>query len=78
MVNPERVTGEHVVFVAGNDADAKATVSGLLSEFGWGAGRIVDLGDLSAARGTEGFLLLWLRIAQAYGTYDLNITVLRS
>jgi predicted dinucleotide-binding enzyme len=76
MVNPDRVPGEHVVFVAGGDAGAKATVSELL-EMGWTAGRIVDLGDLAAARGTEGFLLLWLRIAQAYGTFDLNIAVLR-
>lgn len=74
----DRVPGEHVVFVAGNDAEAKATASGLLGEFGWGAGQIVDLGDLAAARGTEGFLLLWLRIAQAYGTFDLNISVVRS
>jgi predicted dinucleotide-binding enzyme len=75
MVDPARVPGEHVVFVAGDDADAKATVSGLLGELGWPPGRIVDLGDLAGARGVEGFLLLWLRLAQAYGTFDLNIAV---
>jgi len=75
MVDPARVPGQHVVVVAGDDAEAKATVSGLLGEMGWGDGRVVDLGGLAAARGTEGFLLLWLSIAQAYGTFDLNIAV---
>jgi 8-hydroxy-5-deazaflavin:NADPH oxidoreductase len=77
MVHPDRVPGDHVVFVAGGDAEAKATVSALLGEFGWGPGRIVDLGGLIAARGAEGFVLLWLSITQAYGTYDINITVQR-
>jgi predicted dinucleotide-binding enzyme len=36
MVHPDRVPGDHVVFVAGGDAEAKATVSALLGEFGWG------------------------------------------
>jgi predicted dinucleotide-binding enzyme len=78
MVDPARVPGEHVVFVAGDDADAKATVSGLLGELGWPQERVVDLGGLAAARGLEGFLLLWLPIAQAYGTFDLNIAVHRA
>ena len=78
MVDPARVPGEHVVFVAGDDAEAKATVSGLLGELGWPEGRVVDLGGLAAARGLEGFLLIWLSIAQAYGTYDLNIAVQRA
>jgi hypothetical protein len=50
-------------------------VSGLLGELGWPSRRVVDLGGLAAARGLEGFLLLWLSIAQAYGTFDLNIAV---
>jgi predicted dinucleotide-binding enzyme len=78
MVDPGRVPGEHVVFVAGDDAEAKETVSGLLGELGWPEARVVDLGGLAAARGTEGFLLLWLSIARAYGTFDLNIAVQRA
>ena len=77
-MDPDRVPGEHVVFVAGDDAEAKETVSGLLGELGWPEARVVDLGGLAAARGTEGFLLLWLSIAQAYGTFDLNIGVQRA
>lgn len=67
MVHPDRVPGEHVVFVAGDDGDAKAAVAGLLGELGWTDGRIVDLGGLTAARGLEAFVLLWWSIAQAHG-----------
>ena len=77
MVHPDRVPGEHVVFVAGDDGDAKAAVAGLLGELGWTDARIVDLGGLTAARGLEAFVLLWWSIAQAHGTFDLNIAVQR-
>jgi predicted dinucleotide-binding enzyme len=77
MVDPGRVPGQHVMFVAGDDAAAKATVTGLLGEFGW-TGRVLDLGGLRAARGMEMWVLLWLSLTQAVGTYDLNITVERA
>jgi 8-hydroxy-5-deazaflavin:NADPH oxidoreductase len=75
MVDPGRVPGDHVMFVAGDDAAAKQTVVGLLGELGWGPGRVLDLGGLRAARGMETWVLLWLSLTQAVGTYDLNITV---
>jgi 8-hydroxy-5-deazaflavin:NADPH oxidoreductase len=78
MVDPARVPGDHVVFVAGDDAAAKETVTGLLGEFGWGAGRVVDLGNLTMARGLEMFVLMWWSIAQAEGTFDLNIGIFRA
>lgn len=73
MVDPARLSGEHDIFVSGNDTDAKKTVSGLLETFGWK--RIVDLGDISTARGTESYLHFWLRMMQAFGTADFNICV---
>jgi 8-hydroxy-5-deazaflavin:NADPH oxidoreductase len=75
MVDPGRVPGDHVMFVAGDDAAAKQTVVALLGELGWGPGRVLDLGGLRAARGMETWVLMWLSLAQAVGTYDLNITV---
>jgi predicted dinucleotide-binding enzyme len=75
MVDPSRVPGTHTIFVAGNDDTAKAQVAELLQEFGWPAGSILDLGDISAARGTEMYLPLWLRLWQATGTGILNIEV---
>ena len=76
MVNPDRVPGSHDVFVSGNDADAKARVGEILRDwFGWKS--VVDLGDITTARGTESYLLLWLRLRGAVGTADFNIRVVR-
>lgn len=77
MVEPSKVPGEHEVFVCGNDEAAKAEVVELLRSFGWPAERIVDLGDISGARGTEAYLLLWLRLWGAFQTGHLNIQVRR-
>ena len=76
MVDPARTGGESDVFIAGNDAEAKEKVVGLLREFGWKG--IVDLGDVTAARGMENYLLLWLRLWDVHGTPDFNIRIVRS
>lgn len=77
MVDPGRVPGEHDVFVSGNDADAKATVSNLLREgFGWRS--IVDLGDITTARGVESWLPLWLRLWGSLGTPYFNLKIVRA
>lgn len=77
MVDPTRVPGEHDIFVAGNDDDAKGQVSELLQSFGWPADHVLDLGDISAARGTEMYLALWLRLWGVVGSADFNIRVAR-
>jgi hypothetical protein len=77
MVDPARVPGEHDVFLSGNDEVAKADVRELLESFGWPATRIVDLGDITAARGTEMYLPLWLRLWGAVQTGYFNIKVVR-
>lgn len=77
MVDPERVAAEHDVFICGDDADAKAEVRSLLESFGWSTDSIKDLGDITAARATEGYLPLWLRIMGTLGTTDFNIKVVR-
>jgi hypothetical protein len=76
MVNPKAVKdGDHTIFVAGNDKDAKAKVSELLKSFGWSD--ILDLGDISAARGPEMYMALWLRLWGAVGKGNVNIKVQR-
>lgn len=78
MVDPARVPGRHHVFVAGDDPDAKRTVVGLLGELGWPPDRVVDLGGIRAARGTEMYLPLWLSMMQAFGHADFNVAVVRA
>jgi predicted dinucleotide-binding enzyme len=62
MVNPSLVPGDHNLFISGNDADAKRKVVELLSSFGWPEANVIDLGDISTARGPEMYLPLWLRL----------------
>lgn len=75
MVEPDRVPGDHNVFLCGNDEVAKSAVAALLESFGWPAARIIDLGDITAARGTEMYLPLWLRLMNTLGGPDFNIAV---
>jgi len=56
------------------DADAKATVVGLLHEFGWTD--VIDLGDISTARGAE-MMLPMLRLMNALGTPMFNFKIVR-
>lgn len=77
MVDPARLGADTDVFVAGDDAQAKAVVTGLLHELGWPAESVRDLGRLSSARGTEMFLPLWLSLMQSLGTGEFNVKVVR-
>lgn len=77
MVDPGRVRGDHSVFVCGEDEAAKAQVSALLEAIGWPAEAIVDLGGIEAARGTEMYLALWLRLYGHFGDADFNISLAR-
>lgn len=67
--------GDHTVFVSGDDAEAKALVVGLLQSMGHTD--VIDLGDITSARGTEMLLPLWLRLWGALGTPMFNVKVVR-
>ncbi len=76
MVDPARVAGgDHSVFVSGNDADAKAAVTDILK--GFGHRDVIDLGDITSARGAEMLLPIWLRLWGALGTGDFNFKIAR-
>ena len=77
MINPSLLAGDHNVFVNGNDGGAKSAVKDLLIQFGWKSANIIDLGDVTASRGTEMYLPLWLRMFGAFQTPMLNINVVR-
>jgi predicted dinucleotide-binding enzyme len=78
MVHPRSLPGAHTVFVAGDDADAKATASALLQGFGWAPEEIVDAGGITAARGLELYLPLWLSLMGTFGTPAFNVAVVRA
>lgn len=64
------------VFVSGNDAGAKATVTSLLKDFGWADGSIVDLGDIQSARGPEHYFLMFAALMQMFRSPRFNIRVI--
>jgi predicted dinucleotide-binding enzyme len=75
MVDPARLRGRHTLLLCGNDAEAKRVVRDLLESFGWQDA--VDLGDIKAARETEGYIGLWLALAKSLGTFDFNVQIVR-
>ncbi|MGZ8544264.1 MAG: NADPH-dependent F420 reductase [Flavisolibacter sp.] len=76
MVNPAMISnGDHTNFICGNDEEAKLEVKALLNEFGWKNENILDLGDISSARGTEAVLPVWLRIWNATQNGAFNFKV---
>ena len=76
MLNPGVVgEGDTTVFMAGNDADARATVAAVATDLGWTD--VMDLGDVTAARGLEMWVWLWLRLLMALGGPMFNIKVVR-
>lgn len=76
MVNPAMVNnGDHHIFMSGNDIQAKEKVKEILLSFGWKLPNILDLGDITTARGTEMYLTIWLRIYSATKNGAFNIKI---
>ena len=76
MVDPAQLAGaDHTVFVSGDDPEAKAAVTDLLRSFGWTD--IIDLGDITTARGTEMMLPVWLRLFGSLQKPVFNFKIVR-
>ncbi|HSV39367.1 MAG TPA: NAD(P)-binding domain-containing protein [Nocardioidaceae bacterium] len=63
------------MFVAGDDAEARALVVALLREFGWDD--VIEFDSLDAARGMEMWLPLWVRLVGVLGTPRFNLAIVR-
>jgi len=76
MVNPSLVSGEHDIFMCGNDAPAKQKVTQILKEwFGWKS--VIDLGDITGARAQEMLLPIWVRLMVISQTPNFNFRIVR-
>jgi predicted dinucleotide-binding enzyme len=76
MVDPAQLSAtDHTVFVSGDNAEAKARVTDLLRSFGWSD--IIDLGDITTARGAEMLLPIWLRLFGALQRPIFNFKIVR-
>jgi predicted dinucleotide-binding enzyme len=76
MVDPAGLgDGDTTIFAAGDDAEARAQVVGLLRDLGWRD--IVELEGLENARGLEMWMGLWVRLMGALGTTHFNLRLVR-
>lgn len=74
MVDPSLVPGEHDIFVSGNDPEARSAVASLMREwFGWQT--VIDLGDITTARGAEQILPIWVRLMGQLKTPFFNFHI---
>ena len=75
MVHPDTLPEAGSVFVSGDDAGAKAVATAMLAEFGHTD--VIDLGDITTARGAEMLLPVWLRLMGSLGTATFNFKIVR-
>ena len=77
MVHPQLVAnGDHVIFISGNDAGAKAKVEEILKDwFEWKS--VIDLGDITTARATEMLLPIWILLMGKYQSPNFNFKIMR-
>ena len=62
------------MFIAGNDVEAKKTVTSLLKQFGW---EVIDIGGIARARLLEPLGILWVTYAICAGSRDHAFKLLR-
>ncbi len=74
MVDPAK-GGNPTIFLCGNDPDAKKKVTDLLKSMGWRD--IIDLGDISKARGTEVLMHIWMNLYGLFGNPHFGFKVVR-
>lgn len=78
MVDPRRLSEPSAMFVAGNDREARDWVHRELLERWLGWEQVIDLGDITAARGMEMWLPLWVRVMGAAETPAFNLRIVTS
>ncbi len=76
MTNPGQIKSDHDLFIAGNDAAAKATVTDIARSLGWTT--VLDLGDIKASRPIETIVLVWLQLMVSFGSPLHNLHVARA
>jgi predicted dinucleotide-binding enzyme len=74
MFRPQFPGGTPDMFIAGNDAGAKATVTDILKAFGWS---VIDIGGIEGARCLEPLAMLWVLHGIRANTWNHAFKLLR-
>lgn len=75
MINPALLPEPTNIFLNGNDMEAKTQVRRLLNSLGWNDKVIIDMGDITTARGTEQLLPIWVRLWGVLQTPIFNFKI---
>ena len=75
MANPRGLSASPMAFLSGNDGSAKAVVVELLGRLGWPGSWIMDLGDISTARGPEAMMMMVPALLRTRGFAPFAFTV---
>jgi 8-hydroxy-5-deazaflavin:NADPH oxidoreductase len=75
MFRPELPGGPPDMFIAGNDAVAKARVTKVLNDFGWP--RVIDFGGIASARWLEAMAIAWTITGAATGNWNQAFKMLQ-
>jgi len=73
MVDPQLPGGPPDMFICGNDADAKATVTKICADFGWPT---IDIGGIEGSRLLEPICILWVLYGIRTGSWDHALKML--
>lgn len=76
-VDPASLSGPTSLFLAGDDAEAKALVSSLIGDLGWPEDARIDLGDITASLAMERYFSLFVALMAAFRGAPFNIAVIR-
>ena len=74
FVEPSFSDGQPTMLIAGNDQDAKRTVTDVLADFGWPDP--FDIGGIDGARELEAICIAWVKIGGARGAWDHGFKLL--
>jgi 8-hydroxy-5-deazaflavin:NADPH oxidoreductase len=74
FVNPQFSDGQPTMLIAGDDDQAKGTVTDLLADFGWSD--VVDLGGIEGSRELEAICIAWVKLIGVRGSADHGFQLL--
>ncbi|NWJ46179.1 MAG: NAD(P)-binding domain-containing protein [Chloroflexi bacterium] len=74
MIQADLLGEQLDMFIAGNDAAAKETVTGLLKDFGWS---VVDLGGIEESRLLEPLAMIWIKYMVKTQNWQHGIKLVR-
>jgi len=74
FVDPSFSDGKPTMLIAGNDDDAKRTVSDVVADFGWP--EAIDIGGIEGSRELEAICIAWVKIGGARGSWDHGFKLL--